>query len=167
MISNTFILAQGAGLQKVTAWPPLAKQQMLRRQIQWTVLIGKGIQAQGWECIAVHSRRGEQSRKEYSYATDAGHLHQELHSRLKIFIYDKEEMCMSSLHCSPAYVQSSCVAFLDSGMLRPLVWVHRVQIHDKKETHGSGDEREGDSLRAHTSQETDSGVGAITDCAPK
>ena len=99
-ISNTVILAQSVGLQKMTAWLPLAKRQMLRRRIQRTVLIGKGTQAQDWACLAVHSRRGKQSRADGTYAVDGGHLHAVSHSQLEIVTQDKEEMCMSSLRCS-------------------------------------------------------------------
>lgn len=109
-----FIQAQGAALQKMTAWPPLAKQPMLRRQIQWTALTGKGIQAQDWECIAVRSKRGEQSRADDSYAIDAGHLHAESHSRLETAIQDKEEMCMSSLHCPCLSAEFWCCFFKTS-----------------------------------------------------
>ena len=78
-IGSTLILTQSAGLQKLTAWPPLAKQPMLKWQIQWTFLAGKQSQEQGWKCFAVHSKRGEHSA-DVSYANDAGCLVEEFHS---------------------------------------------------------------------------------------
>ena len=47
------------------------------------------------------------------------------------------------------------------------MWLHRVQSQNKEETQGSAEGQDADSLRAHTSQETDSGVDAIKDQAPK
>lgn len=62
----------------------LARQQTLRRQIRWTSLTGKQTQEQGWECLAVHSKWGEKVAA-HSYASDAGRLREESHSRLEIF----------------------------------------------------------------------------------
>ena len=86
-VSSTVTVAQSERPRKMTAWPPLTEQDLLWRQIQWTLLVGKRIQAQGWDCLAVHSKGGERSCAADSYAIDASHLHEAPYNCLNAVIH--------------------------------------------------------------------------------